>query len=423
MASEKEIFDNKRIDRIYFSPKFKNMDENQEVRYVRYIDKVFKVDELHEFFKEKDRLVVRITPNHKQQVIAKLYEDSRNIYALTFQRYTTETGKPHKQTNFTLRPKELKLLYDFLETAKVIPFENDSAGKFDDSKIEGFKEVLKNNPFAIKDLILENQDVLREVLENNITKSDLVALAYRKEQLEVFKNLLDYNDYFNLKKEEWGKTKNEDVWQRFFEANKWIFGYGLNYFFNDSLEGKKLEQIVSGFNFSEKGKRIDALMKSRGIISSICLGEIKLHTSELLKSVKKSYRPESWAISAELAGGVAQIQRSAQKLIETFGASKVDIKNEEGYLTGEELYLYNPKSFLIIGSLKEFHGEKGINKEKYSSFEMFRKNITNPEILTFDELYERAKYIVKGYSDTDKKSEKNQNKDFNTAILDDDFPF
>ena len=74
--------------------------------------------------------------------------------------------------------------------------------------------------------------------------------------------------------------------------------------------------------------------------------------------------------------------------------TKIQMKNKKGDLTGEELYLYHPKSFLIIGSLSEFDGPYGINEDKYSSFELFRKNIFNPEIITFDELFERAKYIV-----------------------------
>ena len=49
---------------------------------------------------------------------------------------------------------------------------------------------------------------------------------------------------------------------------------------------------------------------------------------------------------------------------------------------------------MIIGSLGEFVGEKGVNKQKYRSFELYRRNIINPEIITFDELYERAKFIV-----------------------------
>lgn len=74
--------------------------------------------------------------------------------------------------------------------------------------------------------------------------------------------------------------------------------------------------------------------------------------------------------------------------------SKTTIKDETGALTGEQLFLYQPKSFLVIGSLSEFQGEHGINEEKYSSFELFRRNISAPEIITFDELYQRAKFIV-----------------------------
>ena len=44
--------------------------------------------------------------------------------------------------------------------------------------------------------------------------------------------------------------------------------------------------------------------------------------------------------------------------------------------------------------LSEFSGEHGENEEKFSSFELLRRNLTNPEVITFDELYQRAKYIV-----------------------------
>lgn len=73
---------------------------------------------------------------------------------------------------------------------------------------------------------------------------------------------------------------------------------------------------------------------------------------------------------------------------------KIDLTDSEGEPMGEELFLYSPKSILVIGSLSEFKTEKGINKQKYRSFETYRRNLENPEIITFDELYERAKYII-----------------------------
>jgi hypothetical protein len=39
-------------------------------------------------------------------------------------------------------------------------------------------------------------------------------------------------------------------------------------------------------------------------------------------------------------------------------------------------------------------GEHGVNTEKFRSFELLRRNTFLPEIITFDELYERARFIV-----------------------------
>jgi len=45
--------------------------------------------------------------------------------------------------------------------------------------------------------------------------------------------------------------------------------------------------------------------------------------------------------------------------------------------------------------------ENGINEEKFSSFELFRQSLNSPEIITFDELYERTKYIVESSDKVD----------------------
>ena len=53
-----------------------------------------------------------------------------------------------------------------------------------------------------------------------------------------------------------------------------------------------------------------------------------------------------------------------------------------------------PRSFLVIGSLAQFQTQRGVNAARYKAFEGFRRNLRQPEILTFDELYERARFIV-----------------------------
>lgn len=239
--------------------------------------------------------------------------------------------------------------------------------------------------------------LIEELLKSNITEFDIQAIAYRKQQLSEFEKLLKNKEYFESLLNENSKLTTESIWQTFFEKNKWIFGYSLNYIFTTSLNDKKLEQIVSGFDFNISGKRVDGLLKTKGVISSLCFVEIKTHKDLLLKDKKKPYRADCWQISDSLSGALAQIQKTVHKA-KQIQKSKIEITTVSGNPTGEEIFLVEPKSFILIGNLKEFVTNHGVNQEKYKSFEIFRKNLINPEILTYDELYERTKYIIEQQS-------------------------
>jgi len=392
-----EYFKNKRSDRIYLSKliEHKSFQEGRNgeiqeiVRPLRIISKVIDCKEGHQFIKDGKEVSLRITPGGKQEIKAKFYEDTREITTLTIQKYTTETGVPH-QSYFTFVGKEIEILFNFIRNIPIVPIKDIGGSKIDDCFLH---EIVLTKEQAVK-LLSEKKDLIKEIIENEITCSEIINLGYRKKQLQIFEKLLYNEVYFDEFKRNLGANKRvEDVWQKFFESNTWIFGYGLDYIFNSPLDDKKLEQVVSGSSIWSAGKRVDALLKSQGIINSLCFGEIKTHRTKLLKQSPKPYRPEAWSVSEDLSGGIAQIQKSVQKSIENI-KTKIQMKNKKGDLTGDELYLYHPKSFLIIGSLSEFDGPYGINEDKYSSFELFRKNIFNPEIITFDELFERAKYIV-----------------------------
>ena len=157
------------------------------------------------------------------------------------------------------------------------------------------------------------------------------------------------------------------------------------------MDDKKLEQVVQGYSLNSHGKRIDAVMKTKGIISNLCFVEIKTHMTKLLEDTP--YRPGCYAPTKELAGAIAQVQGSTADAVKSL-AEKIAISDSLGNPTGETLYNYQAKSFLVIGNLNEFIGDHGVNEDKLRSFELLRKNTMSPEIITFDELFERAKFIV-----------------------------
>ena len=87
------------------------------------------------------------------------------------------------------------------------------------------------------------------------------------------------------------------------------------------------------------------------------------------------------------------MQATVQDAVETI-VRKLEPTGDDGAPTGETLFNFEPRAFLVAGSLGQFETDAGINEQKFRSFELFRRNTKRPEILTFDELYHRAKFIV-----------------------------
>ncbi len=127
------------------------------------------------------------------------------------------------------------------------------------------------------------------------------------------------------------------------------------------------------------------------MVSSLCFVEIKTHNTPLLQ--RKPYRAACWAPSDDLNGAVAQILGTVSYASEAI-AEKLRIPDSDGFPTSEEVFNFKPKSFVVIGNLDQVIGEHGVNEEQLRSFELFRGNVTQPEIITFDELYERDRHIV-----------------------------
>lgn len=238
-------------------------------------------------------------------------------------------------------------------------------------------------------LVEDNEDVIKSVIKSELRSEDLIAIGYRKKQLSIFYQLLNDDDYFEKLKKQ--KNSSEAVWQNFFENNSWIFGYGLGYIFMSNLDKKKLEQVVKGYDFSSSGKRADGVMKTKGAISNLCFVEIKTHKTALLEN--SPYRARCWGESREITGGIAQVRITVDDALISL-TRELRMSDDNGNPTGEELYNYKPKSYLVVGHLSQFLSEHGVNKEKLRSFEMFRNNQNDVELITFDELYERAKFIV-----------------------------
>ena len=368
----------------YISPPLK-IDKDFDNRTIRIVTRGIDSTESYEMVKIKDEVLLRRTDGGKYIISAKIIESDNHLFILKINKYTAATDNPHK-VGFAFVGDEITKLYKFIKDVQLMQF---GSAKFQKLSDDDIKYITFTDEQAAK-LFLENKKLFSDIVRSEITDADIISIGYRKKQVEIFEKLLYNSTYFNDIKDK-KKCTTEQLWQTFFEKNQWIFGYGLGYVFLTGLDDKKLEQVVQGHNVNSYGKRVDALMKTRGIISNLCFVEIKTHETNLLED--NTYRAGCFAPTKELSGAIAQTQGSVASAIKTLN-DKITMIDKLGDPTGEIVYNYQPKSFLVIGNLNEFITEKGINENKLRSFELYRKNILSPEIITFDELFERAKFIV-----------------------------
>ncbi len=266
--------------------------------------------------------------------------------------------------------RELNNLYAIVDQFRVVP-------GVDDLVVAHPSEVIitdQNRARIIRTLLSKgySDELWRELVRSD---PDLVTrLSYaqiQKERLGILKEF----------KQNLGGLAKESWWQDFFEQNTWIFGYGLNYQFLRPLQG---QPHYGGVTIDGKGmQKGDFLQRTEADIKFTVLIEIKTPRADLLGS--QQYRNGAWELGDDLIGGVSQLQANCSKW-EKEGSQTED--NRE-VLLQRKIFAVQPKGILIIGRTNQLD-----RISKRNTFELFRRNTINPEIMTFDELYERAKFIV-----------------------------
>lgn len=235
---------------------------------------------------------------------------------------------------------------------------------------------------------------LRLLIEKDATASDVVAVAHRRQVVDEFRRMVDDDAHFDALVAVQARKSKEGVWQEFFEANPWLLGLGLSAHLLIGWDEDKLEKVVVGADIGGPGKRADAVLETAGIIGLLALAEIKHHRTDLLAN--GAYRSGCWPPSGELSGAVAQSQGTVQLTLERL-INRVEKKDDEGFtVPAETTYLYRPRSYVVIGQLSEFvHPEtRGRNEAMVRSFELYRRNLHEPVVITFDELLARAEALV-----------------------------
>ena len=359
----------------------------------RYIVKVF--DEPAEYDEpgneasdlEWTEEVVHTTPAGRKQIKLQIARQAGQVRELHIERVGLSGGQPKVEKILTLDREGAGRLIDLIQALAYIPVEGgEGTVRLDDQTVHDFFA----DPDAMVKLYSRDPDRFRELIKNDSSARDLVALAHRKDMVRRFRELMTEPAAFDKALVDFG-GKREAVWQQFLEENPWILGISLAGQLFTSWDDSRLEQVVAGFSVGGFGKRTDALLRTSGRIRSLVFAEIKHHETPLLGA--KEYRPGCWPASSELVGGVIQVQQTVELAVGQLGKRLADV-DESGADTGEATWLIRPRSFLILGNLDQLRGAGGVHQPKHQSFELYRRNLYEPEIITFDELLARAEWHV-----------------------------
>lgn len=359
----------------------------------RFICKVFDNDVESTATFDGTEWVIKDSPAGRVQFKLLVAREAGNVKELWIQRVPAAGFNSVTKTLLNLKAPDVRVLLDFFKLVENMPIEGGPTTRIDDSLI---REVLED-PNALNRAYRRDSSSFREMIENDQNAQDVIALERRRTQVKLFHQYMEDDAFFDQAVAQSSGKKPEAVWQEFFEANKWILGITLSTTLLTSFDPSKLERVVAGQSVAGPGKRVDALLETAGRISSLVFAEFKTHSTRLLTN--SEYRSGCWSPSSEVAGGVAQVHGTVHEAVKHFG-DRLNKRDADGTeQLGQYGYALRPKSFLIVGSLDQFVGEGGGHHPgKIQSFELYRRQLQEPEVITYDELLARADWMASSYS-------------------------
>ncbi|KZK80870.1 hypothetical protein PsAD46_03918 [Pseudovibrio sp. Ad46] len=381
MEDKAKYFLNRKETKTYISKLFQYDAQSEPLRNVQMVMEGSDIVHLGEI---EGAMCLRLTGKvRKTQVTAVVSQDDNEVRRLTFQTFQSRKNgsiQGYDEHSFTFRDDEFYRLLNFLEQIKFTNLTNHAKFQIEDISTQpGPKAIIDSSERAIVEQIREmdprKRDSVIQGLSGSLTSEEINVLLGRKNGLQEFEKQFAVSDW------------SEPKWQDFFERNQWVFGYGLDYRVMHPFER---EAVVGRAGTDNKNKPIVDFLQT--FKDYTVLVEIKRPDTRIFKSAKGG-RAGTWEFSSEFTGAVSQIlQQKAEWLACAQGG---DHWSKDG-TRKLEARTRNSKTILVVGSLQEFEEPDNARDTqiKRDTFELFRRDLKNIDILTFDELLERARFIT-----------------------------
>lgn len=170
-----------------------------------------------------------------------------------------------------------------------------------------------------------------------------------------------------------GENLNEGHWQEFFNENPFI----LNMAFGYPVIKVRDQASVGGRKLSGDGEKITDFLVKNSLTNNTAIFEIKTPQTPILN--KTPFRDGVYTPSADLSGSINQALDQKYQFQKQIAQIKDNTR------------LYDIESYAVHCCLVIGKTPDGDDRKK--SFELFRRNSKDVEIVTFDELLEKLKQL------------------------------
>ncbi|WP_404396789.1 Shedu anti-phage system protein SduA domain-containing protein [Idiomarina loihiensis] len=165
---------------------------------------------------------------------------------------------------------------------------------------------------------------------------------------------------------------SEEFWQKLFQKCPAV----LSQIFPQSMMQIGSKCYLGGKSLMNTGGSVVDFIYTNKSTTNIVIVEIKTPKTQLLG---KRYRNGAYTMSADLSGSIVQALNYKDKILKEYYKLK-DETSEVDFLA------FSPKCIVVIGSIQE----EMANPEMSKSFELFRGSLTDIDIVTYDELFQKS---------------------------------
>ena len=255
-----------------------------------------------------------------------------------------------------------------------------------DRTVRTLLELLKKDPSTVR--MIADEDMLslvRELLRlltQGASKDDLreVLIGLEDNSLQSLSSSFSAERLKRVREEFAANINNgkESYWQSFFEKNAWVISQVLCV----PCALYESQAYAGGKSLGNKGGNLPDYLYQNRLTKNVAIVEIKTPLTSLLG---EPYRSNSYSMSKELSGAVAQVQSYKQALLNEFNSLYMN--------SGGGFEVFSPLCVIVLGSTSELD-----DRAKSGSFENFRGCLSGVVVLTYDELLGKIDDLIDVFS-------------------------